>query len=100
MSPQVRSLLTHTFTEKLEFPFLPDEVEHLIISMSEKTSVLLIGRSGTGKTTIVVQRLWLHYQLNLDRRLHEVGAVEEPEPQLHQLFVTANPILRNSVAKS
>ena len=96
----MRSLLTQTFTEKLEFPFLPDETEHLIISMSENTSVLLIGRSGTGKTTIVVQRLWLHYRINLDRRLHTVMASEEPEPQLHQLFVTANPILRNSVSKS
>ena len=40
----VYSILAATFTEKLEFPFLPDETEHLIISLSERRSVLLIGR--------------------------------------------------------
>ena len=48
----VWSILAATFTEKLEFPFLPDETEHLIITLAERRSVLLIGRSGTGKTTI------------------------------------------------
>jgi ABC-type oligopeptide transport system ATPase subunit len=48
----VWSILSATFTEKLEFPFLPDETEHLIITLSERRSVLLIGRSGTGKTTV------------------------------------------------
>ena len=32
----VYSILSATFTEKLEFPFLPDETEHLIISLSER----------------------------------------------------------------
>jgi hypothetical protein len=62
----VFSILAATFTEKLEFPFLPDETEHLIISLSERRSVLLIGRSGTGKTTIVVQRMWLKFRERLE----------------------------------
>jgi hypothetical protein len=84
----VRAVLSQTFTEKLEFPFLPDEAEHLIIAMSEHKSILLVGRSGTGKTTIVVQRLWLHYQHNYEQRLSSANA---ETPVLHQLFVTANP---------
>ena len=155
----VWSILAATFTEKLEFPFLPDEAEHLIISLAEHRSSLLIGRSGTGKTTIVVQRMWLQFRTRMEalRTLHlEAGAlsttrwlgtalplddgmgspmprdappelfdetmVDEPEDgtrgdalsaagtssgaqygaarTLHQLFVTANPILRTAVARS
>ena len=63
--------------------------------MEAHRSILLIGRSGTGKTTIVVQRLWHNFKRNHDH------AVSVPDaPRLHQLFVTANPILRNSVSKS
>eukprot|EP00966_Prymnesium_polylepis_P175472 4060673-Prymnesium_polylepis.1 len=62
------------FTEKLEFPFLPDEAEHLIISLTERRSVLLIGRSGTGKTTIVVQRMWLKFQASFQQALTECAA--------------------------
>ena len=102
----VYSILAATFTDKLEFPFLPDEAEHLIISLSERRSVLLIGRSrpctpdpvpcphpashstnkttyllacfvhllthvligrsGTGKTTIVVQRMWLKFRTHVE----------------------------------
>jgi hypothetical protein len=32
----VWSIMAATFTEKLEFPFLPDEAEHLIISLTER----------------------------------------------------------------
>ena len=84
----MRAVLTQTFSEKLAFPFLPDEAEHLIISMSEHRSILLVGRSGTGKTTIVVQRLWLHFQQNYESRQ---ATADAGIPMLHQLFVTANP---------
>ena len=83
----------------------------------------LIGRSGTGKTTIVVQRMWLKFRTAYQKReafrlaaaaapaaappaadggeaaVVEAAAAPEP-PAVHQLFVTANPILRNSVAKA
>jgi len=154
----IYNIVAATFSDKLEFPFLPDEVEHLIISLSERRSVLLIGRSGTGKTTIVVQRMWLKYRLCMEQLLLSldrsektlVGPIKPPsaapaageiahpasgapeiespgisdgqlvvagdaaqradEPdteeaalsqrRLHQIFVTANPILRSSVLKS
>lgn len=142
----VYSILAATFTDKLEFPFLPDEAEHLIISLSENRSVLLIGRSGTGKTTIVVQRMWLKFRTHMEAMTALEGSSSErsktgsavsgfdasqeagggpvldqdgtqveapllqegsgrgirtaPSLQVHQLFVTANPILCTSVAKS
>ena len=37
------------FTEKLEFPFLPDETEHLIISLSEQRSVLSSAARGPAR---------------------------------------------------
>lgn len=98
----MRAILSQTFSEKLEFPFLPDEAEHLIISLTESRSILLVGRSGTGKTTIIVQRLWLHWRLHYEKMLtlKYKCSPELEAPPLHQLFVTANPILRNSVSKS
>ena len=47
---------------------MPDETEHLIINLADSRSILLIGRSGTGKTTIVVQRMWLRYRADYERR--------------------------------
>ena len=74
----VWSILAATFTEKLEFPFLPDETEHLIISLTERRSVLLIGRSGTGKTTIVVQRMWLKFRERLEALAFTAGGAAAP----------------------
>lgn len=45
----------------------------------------------------MVQRLWHNFKSNLDY-IGKVGVDESA--RIHQLFVTANPILRNSVAKS
>jgi len=127
--PLVYSIVASTFSDKLEYPFLPDEAEHLIICLSERRSILLLGRSGTGKTTIVVQRMWLKYRAALQAIVEaaeklepesahaELSSVAPPNqsdapldeapaslvstsPRIHQLFVTANPILRSSVAKS
>ena len=123
------SILRATISEKLEYPFVPDETEHLVISLAERRSVLLIGRSGTGKTTIVVQRMWLKFRTAYQKReafrlaaaaaptaappaaddagadggtaaVVEAAAAPAVPPAVHQLFVTANPILRNSVAKA
>ncbi len=45
---------------EVDFPFRVTEEEHDIINFepSPKSSIILIGRSGTGKTTCILYRLW------------------------------------------
>jgi len=54
------------------------------------SSILLCGRSGTGKTSIAVNRMWAFYKY-YQSSCHE---------KFNQVFVTANPVLRNEVRKS
>ena len=51
-------------TEKIDFPFQVSELEHAIIQLEpeNKMPILLLGRSGTGKTTCCLYRLWFKYQ--------------------------------------
>eukprot|EP00961_Rhodomonas_salina_P075112 1008438-Rhodomonas_salina.7 len=51
-----------------------------------------VGRSGTGKTSIAVGRMWELY-----RHWHENVKPISDEPY-HQVFVTANKVLRDQVA--
>jgi hypothetical protein len=45
-----------------ELPFIPDEDEDKLISaVSKAESVLLVGRSGTGKTSIAIGRMFAMY---------------------------------------
>jgi len=83
-----------------EFPFIPDEREDALInsnsvissSDSIKSSILLIGRSGTGKTSIAVGRMWALY-----RHCHSESWAGGA---YNQVFVTANRVLRDQVRKS
>ena len=51
-------------TQKIDFPFQVSELEHAIIQLEpeNKMPILLLGRSGTGKTTCCLYRLWFKYQ--------------------------------------
>lgn len=44
----------------MDFPFRVTELEHAIIHLTPKPAspILLLGRSGTGKTTVCLYRLW------------------------------------------
>ena len=80
-----------------DFPFIPDDREDMIINKSRdlgaaKASTLLVGRSGTGKTSIAVGRLWTLYK-------HTHSATWQGGPY-NQVFVTANKVLRGQVRKS
>ncbi|XP_062604974.1 TPR and ankyrin repeat-containing protein 1-like [Saccostrea cucullata] len=44
-----------------DFPFKVTEKEHAIINLSSAGPLLLMGRSGTGKTTCCLYRLWSQY---------------------------------------
>ncbi|KAH9496679.1 TPR and ankyrin repeat-containing protein 1 [Bulinus truncatus] len=56
-STLVSSILSNT-DSKVDFPFRVTDIEHAIISLDSNTPLLLLGRSGTGKTTCCLYRLW------------------------------------------
>ena len=56
-SSLVYTLLTRE-RQRCDFPFKGWPKEHDIINLKSKESILLLGRSGTGKTTCCVYRLW------------------------------------------
>ena len=82
-----------------EFPFIPDEREDSIINSNmncsgSHSSILLVGRSGTGKTSIAVGRMWALYK---HTHCHLDSWHGGP---YNQVFVTANRVLRDQVRKS
>ena len=53
----VKSLLLGT-NDRMDFPFKEWQKEHEIIRLHTEEAILLLGRSGTGKTTCCLYRLW------------------------------------------
>ena len=53
----VKSLLLGT-NDRMDFPFKEWQKEHEIIRLCTEEAILLLGRSGTGKTTCCLYRLW------------------------------------------
>jgi len=79
-----------------EFPFMVDHLQdrliHENLGNNQHSAVLLCGRSGTGKTSIALNRMWAFYKYYHSPTWHD-------DPR-NQIFVTANRILRNEVRKS
>ena len=48
--------------DKRDYPFKEWQKEHEIIKLSSKEAILLLGRSGTGKTTCCLYRLWNEFK--------------------------------------
>ena len=46
---------------KVDFPFRVTDLEHAIIHLQSNAPILLLGRSGTGKTTCCLYRLWSRF---------------------------------------
>ncbi|KAK0066179.1 TPR and ankyrin repeat-containing protein 1, partial [Biomphalaria pfeifferi] len=57
---------------KIDFPFKVAEIEHQIISLKNESPILLLGRSGTGKTTCCLYRLYKEFE-NYWKNADEVG---------------------------
>lgn len=57
----VKSLLLGT-NDRRDYPFKVWQEEHEIITLSSSEPVLLLGRSGTGKTTCCLYRLWNEFK--------------------------------------
>ncbi|XP_059158005.1 TPR and ankyrin repeat-containing protein 1-like isoform X2 [Physella acuta] len=75
---------------KIDFPFRVTDLEHAIINLDSQSPLLLLGRSGTGKTTCCLYRLWAMFlcyweqatKYNaplLSRYLSEAGEVEDTQ---------------------
>lgn len=63
-SALINSVLHSNYATKLDFPFRVTELEHAIINLrpSQPCPIILLGRSGTGKTTCCLYRLWNEFQ--------------------------------------
>jgi hypothetical protein len=109
----VSHLLSDRNSNELELPFEVSDEEHDIILFPRSTFVL--GRSGTGKTTVLTMKLFkkeeLHHailqqaygiksvevpHLNYDKEYKDSSTVND-RPVLHQLFVTVSPKLCQAV---
>ncbi|MBN3300841.1 TRNK1 protein, partial [Amia calva] len=72
---------------KVEYPFRVGELEYAIIDLNPQPleAIILIGRSGTGKTTCCLYRLWKQYQK------YWVKAEEAGEPLLVKVMWHKQP---------
>ncbi|XP_048237146.1 TPR and ankyrin repeat-containing protein 1-like [Haliotis rufescens] len=109
-----------------QFPFKLNDEEHVIINSKPYEPILLLGRSGTGKTTCCLYRLWQNFcsQWNTGNETDELSLTktdmlqtsirentERPSSpscgqcgskrpgHLHQIFVTKNHVLCAEIKK-
>ena len=75
-----------------DYPLKVTDEEYNIIKLPGEDSILLLGRSGTGKTTTCLCRMWnIFSQYWTDR---EIDNPELPgNSHLHQVFITKNKVL-------
>ncbi|XP_064597505.1 TPR and ankyrin repeat-containing protein 1-like [Liolophura sinensis] len=78
-SDVVRRILQQT-NENIDFPFKVTAVEQNIISLRPESVLLLAGRSGTGKTTCCLYRLWHSYKAYWSQALCEEPLIPRGNP--------------------
>ncbi|KAK9819698.1 hypothetical protein WJX72_001361 [[Myrmecia] bisecta] len=86
----VNSVLQGLDDAHVDFPFRVSPAEQRIINLQTPTSIILLGRSGTGKTTCAVYRMWARC---FTFHHHSTET-------FHQVFLTASATLREQVAKA
>lgn len=64
-SMTVKSMIAGT-NDKRDYPFKEWQKEHEIIKLKSSEAILLLGRSGTGKTTCCLYRLWNEFRNHWD----------------------------------
>ena len=74
-TPLVRAVLERDTSRRVDFPFKMTELEDAIVNLhlTPPTPVILAGRSGTGKTTCCLYRLWDNF-----KNYWEIAATEGP----------------------
>lgn len=83
--PMLRSVLAHDLLAEFPFDFSGDETR---IILHQSTSSLILGRSGTGKTTCLVFKLLAKYA---------AGSAVTPERSPRQLLLTRSNELANKL---
>ena len=60
----VKTVLESDTSSKIDFPFKITELEHAVVNLrpDPPIPIILLGRSGTGKTTCCLYRLWDNFQ--------------------------------------
>eukprot|EP00878_Enallax_costatus_P024526 GHUV01026178.1.p1 GENE.GHUV01026178.1~~GHUV01026178.1.p1 ORF type:complete len:603 (+),score=181.38 GHUV01026178.1:514-2322(+) len=101
MTPRlIKSVMSELDLRHEDFPFRLSVKEQEIVELTQKPNepkapLLAMGRSGTGKTTCIVQRLFHQWCQARDEMKHTPD-IAKP---MRQLFVTASPTLKDQVAK-
>ena len=83
----LKSMLTG-HNARRDFPFKEWPKEHEIINLKVNESILLLGRSGTGKTTCCLYRLWNEFKNYWD-----------PETQLSVVMLSRKPLVTLTASK-
>jgi ankyrin repeat protein len=76
-----------------------DQTRVLINHSQSNGALLLLGRSGTGKTTLLIHKMLHAYLDNMVARQAACKAGVVPPKHLRQIFVTNNAVLVSSVRK-
>jgi len=86
--------LIYSENPRRDFLFKVCQEEHDIINMNQEESLLLLGRSGTGKTTCCLYRLWnqfrQHWEISDEPRI--------PRTPLIKPLLSESPVLGNGDA--
>ena len=82
----VASLLSKNDEQK-DFPFKEWPDEYDVINMPVGQPILLLGRSGTGKSICCLYRMWNLFK-NYWKKVNDVNLSAANESSLHQIFIT------------
>ena len=89
-------------SSNFDTPICMSSEEHNIICLPYgKEPVILCGRSGTGKTTTCIYRMWNEFKTFCERYCPSTTDVDclQDNPTLQQVFVTKSPVLCSQVKK-
>ena len=84
----IEGILNHG--DRRDFPYKEWPKENEIISLSTDRSILLLGRSGTGKTTCCLYRLWNHF------RTYWKNAIDS-DPQLPRISLNKSKLYSTTI---
>ena len=73
----------------MDFPFKvsPAEMAMVKLEPDPPAPIILVGRSGTGKTTCIVYRMWVNW----------IRYYQKQDEPFHQIFITASATLKEQV---